>query len=170
MVQEVYDKRVLHRMLGVTPQSSLLQRLAPSEHPGRSRAEGQASVRSAWEEADMDLGSEDGRAEEDDEDDESRYDIDARRQPPKKRRRTGRLSDVHTVFTTDDDDVDDDLLRVHGLDDDGLSEEEREYDLSALGDGGAGGDGESDGKSGLRERKRSYWLSKALAMNGSGDD
>ncbi|OCH93830.1 hypothetical protein OBBRIDRAFT_855761 [Obba rivulosa] len=155
MVQEVYDKGVLHRMLGVTPQASLLQRLSSSEQPARSRAEELESVRSAWGEADVDVasGDEGGAAHEEE---ESRYGIDARRQPPKKRRRMGRRSDTHTVFTTDDDDGDEEMVRVH---DDGLSEEE-EYELSALG-------GEGDG--GRKDRKRSYWLSKALAMNGGSD-
>ncbi|OSD08438.1 hypothetical protein PYCCODRAFT_1462667, partial [Trametes coccinea BRFM310] len=74
---------------------------------------------------------------------ESRYDIDSRRQPPKtKRRRTGTRADegvVPTVYTTDEDEPYEDMysLAHQSAADDGISEEEREYDLSASESGGS---------------------------------
>ncbi|KAI0373072.1 hypothetical protein BV20DRAFT_1014460 [Pilatotrama ljubarskyi] len=163
LVQEVYDRQILHRMLGITPQASLT---SMGEANGTSRAAEEASVKSAWGEADME-------PESDDEADgpadvvESRYEIDSRRQPPKKRRRTGTRADedvtVHTVYTTDDEDPYDDMYSFarQSREDDGISEEEREYDLSALDEEARGSRaGPADAATASR---RSYWLSKAMA-------
>lgn len=168
MVQEVYDRQILHRMLGITPKT-----LAPKvEVGGASRAAGEASVKSAWGEADMEPETEDEEGRPEDAV-ESRYEIDSKRQPPKKRRRTGARADkdvtAETVYTTDDEDPYDDMYSFaqQAKVDDGISEEEREYDLAALdkGRGRGSGSGSSDAAAASR---RSYWLSKA--MTGDLDD
>ncbi|KAI0636561.1 hypothetical protein C8Q77DRAFT_1154490 [Trametes polyzona] len=162
VVQEVYDRQVLHRMLGITPKAALAPATATDQ---AARAEGEASVKSAWGEADMDLqGSSDTELHASSDDAvESRYDIDRRRQPPKKRRRTGARADkdvtAPTVYTTDDDDPYDDMYsratQALAPSGDGISEEEREYDLSGL----------DKGKevSSAAATRRSYWLSKTTA-------
>ncbi|OJT08695.1 Poly(A) RNA polymerase cid14 [Trametes pubescens] len=147
VVQEVYDRQILHRMLGITPKT-----LAPKvEVGGASRAAGEASVKSAWGEADMEPETEDEEGRPEDAV-ESRYEIDSKRQPPKKRRRTGARADkdvaAETVYTTDDEDPYDDMYSFaqQAKVDDGISEEEREYALAALdkGRGRGSGSGSSD--------------------------
>ncbi|KAI8989833.1 hypothetical protein BD414DRAFT_414259 [Trametes punicea] len=163
VVQEVYDCQVLHRMLGITPKASFA---APKiETNGTSRTREEASVKSAWGEADIEGESGDEGDDALEDMVESRYEIDSRRQPPRKRRRTGTRADegvtMHTVYTTDDDDPYEDMYSLvhHSVADDGISEEEREYDLSALDSGGP----RSDASDAATATKRSYWLSKAMA-------
>ncbi|OBZ65685.1 Poly(A) RNA polymerase cid14 [Grifola frondosa] len=165
LVQEVYDRQVLHRMLGVVPQETMAPRTPQPERNGKTRAAEEESVKSAWEEADMDLES----AEEDakfEAEDESRYEI-RRSQPPKKRRRVGGKQDLHTVYTTDDDD--DGIGGGPSADDDGdgTSEEEHEYDLSVLDDRNQNGSRSRRSEGG--SRKRSYWLSKGIGGDISDD-
>lgn len=156
VVQEVYDRQVLHRMLGVTPKGSLRASTPVKGTSQRAEAE---SVAAAWGEASMIIESSDDKSE--DELAESRYEIESRKQPPKKRRRTGTRKDEEiTVYTTDEDE--DGLSGVHQPrnDGDGISEEEEEYDLSGL-----------SGKTEATGNRRSYWLSKAMAANhDSGDE
>ncbi|KAI0647467.1 hypothetical protein C8Q79DRAFT_907770 [Trametes meyenii] len=164
LVQEVYDRQVLHRMLGITPKTLSLATPKPEPNGKKSsRAAEKASIKSAWGEADMEPETED---ETEDARDavESRYEIDSRRQPPKKRRRTGTRTGqdvtVPTVYTTDDEDPYDDYS--FNRQEDGISEEEREYDLSALGEGQTSS-ARSGPSSTATANKRSYWLSKATA-------
>ncbi|EJF66211.1 hypothetical protein DICSQDRAFT_152192 [Dichomitus squalens LYAD-421 SS1] len=157
VVQEVYERQVLHRILGIIPQPSLSFR-GPTD--GASRTAEAESVQDAWGHTDMDPGTPDGSVSGAEEEVESRYDIESRRQPPKKRRRTGTRADegitLHTVYTTDDEE--DGFSASHRPSgDDGIEEEEEEYDLSAL-------DAESQERGGgSKAEKRSYWLSKAMA-------
>lgn len=155
-------------MLGVTPQTPLTVREAVG---GASRTVEAASVESAWGAADTTLDTADEMGSED-EMVESRYDIESRRQPPKKRRRVGTRADesttLHTVYTTDEDE--DAYSTAHHLrgDADGNSDEEREYDLSAL-----DADHQApDGRPGRTEaaNRRSYWLSKAMAGGDESDE
>ncbi|EIW60204.1 uncharacterized protein TRAVEDRAFT_164816 [Trametes versicolor FP-101664 SS1] len=169
VVQEVYDRQILHRMLGITPKT-----LAPKvEVGGASRAAGEASVKSAWGEADMEPETEDEEGRPEDAV-ESRYEIDSKRQPPKKRRRTGARADrdvtAETVYTTDDEDPYDDMYSFaqQAKVDDGISEEEREYDLAALDKGRGRGSGSGSSDAAAAASRRSYWLSKA--MTGDLDD
>ncbi|KAL6301856.1 hypothetical protein BKA93DRAFT_796171 [Sparassis latifolia] len=152
LVQEVYDCGVLHRMLGLTPQATLAPKVSRPEPNGKSRASQKESVQTAWEEADMELESDeerDGKVS----DEDSRYDIDNRVQPPKKRQRVGKQQDMHTVYTTDEEDEDGEILDDG---EDGLSREELEYDLSGLQEDEVGRKLEA------QERRRSYWISKGL--------
>jgi non-canonical poly(A) RNA polymerase PAPD5/7 len=146
VVQEVYDKGVLHRMLGL-------------ERPGDAVSHPkQAAVAGVWEANESDSAKSDGeissrsqsrsRTENsrDEEEEESRYgivkDIAG---PPTKRRRTGGEVDSHTVFTTDEDgeyDIDSD------------SSKESSDDRRRKGGRSA--------KGGSSKEKRSYWLSKGV--------
>ena len=158
MVQEVYDSQVLHRMLGVTPTASLTGKVVDNVNVTSRTAEAK-SVETAWGEADMFFDTHNGSEEE--EEIESRYDIESRR-PPAKRRRTGTQADVHTVYTTDEDEDTFSISHQRG-DEDGISEEEGEYDLSVS-------DAERPGRAEAASR-RSYWLSKAMASaHDSGDE
>ena len=110
-MQELYDSKVLHRMLGIDPTAEVrLMSSGPSmTGTNRIRAAKQ-SVQSAWEHADADSDAthrRDAEPEVDVEVEESRYGID-KRQPPSKRRRVGAEIDMHTVYTTDDDESEDD--------------------------------------------------------------
>ena len=156
-------------MLGVEPQVPVVI----SSHSSRKRRssnhehEAEASVKSAWEEADS-MPEPSSRTKVEDIDEEvSRYGIDSR-QPPRKRRRTNTRRDDHIYISDEEDDEDNDTadvpLVVHTLQDsedeqgsDGaLTAEEEEYDIVA-----AEEDEKAD-KVGKAERKRSYWLSKGL--------
>ncbi|TFK46660.1 Nucleotidyltransferase, partial [Heliocybe sulcata] len=116
LVQEVFDKGVLHRMLGISPNAPLKSDLHVSRSPSPpakrkspprsllSRIHESASVTSAWGEADMEVSAASDGSVGEEEGQESRYDID-KRQPPRKRRRTGTARDAHTTyFTTDEED------------------------------------------------------------------
>ncbi|PCH37934.1 hypothetical protein WOLCODRAFT_148891 [Wolfiporia cocos MD-104 SS10] len=151
LVQEVYNRKVLHQMLGITPQTGLSAKAPPSSEPKGKGRINKERVKSAWEdtETDMKLGSEARndknaavRVREED-----RYQLEKRLQPPRKRRRLDRESDGHAVFTTDDED-----------------RESREYEAY-----GVDPESEEDGRSsafkprGSRRRdKQDYWLSKSF--------
>lgn len=95
------------------------------------------------------------------EQDEGRYDIN-RRQPPQKRRKIGKPKDSHTVFTTDDDDeFERNSVRVEAEGADSLDEEEAHY---------ASYDEVETRGTERTEKRRSYWLSKALDIGGSALD
>ncbi|KAF7799612.1 hypothetical protein EIP86_010850 [Pleurotus ostreatoroseus] len=174
LVQEVYDQRVLHRILGVEPTvPTVSSGPFTDKRNGRKRSrEGAESVKSAWEEADMELSTSDDDKRSANEE-ESRYDIETRL-PPKKRMRKGTKIDTHIYISDDDDDagdgdVDDTALVVHTLQDsdddravvaDNDSEQEAAYDTG-------GSDGEAaapDGRAERKQRTRSFWLSKGIAM------
>lgn len=165
LVQELHDSKVLHRMLGIDPAAEV--RFRPSDTPennGTSQTRAaKESVRSAWEHADAERDTTHKR-EAEPEVEESRYGID-RRQPPTKRRRMGAEIDMHTVYTTDDDEESEDEDKnkgemkgdgvvVHTIDSGSeTGDEEEEYDVSL-----------SSNKSEKAERTRSYWLSKGVVM------
>ena len=168
VVQEVYDRQVLHRMLGVTPKASLTDEDAVQ---GVSRTAGAASVEAAWGAADTTLDAADSIGSED-EMVESRYEIESRKQPPKKRRRVGTRADeditLHTVYTTDEDEEEHSTTHQPRGDEDGVTDEEKEYDLSAL-DADHHDPGGGPGRTEAANR-RSYWLSKAMAGGDESDE
>ncbi|TFK36381.1 hypothetical protein BDQ12DRAFT_699647 [Crucibulum laeve] len=171
LVQEVYDKRTLHRILNVQPllivMNSTTNKPSPQTSPQTNDKASSSStnthksrgVESAWQAADDSIDYDDDPQEQqhtrfaqDDGDDEEsgRYNIG--RQPPKKRRRTGRQDDYHTVtFLPDEDDED----------------EKEETEAYAYGDIDYTRGDDHKGSSGSRRdpegdsRRRSYWLSKA---------
>ncbi|KAH9843120.1 uncharacterized protein C8Q71DRAFT_820219 [Rhodofomes roseus] len=151
LVQDVFDRRVLHRMLGITPRADVVPEVPQAASNGKSNAKHKASVQTAWEEADIAPASDKSAAE--DEEEESRYRIDDRREPPRKRRRLGRESAIHTVFTTDDEDAEDvQEYSMHVVEDE---------DSVSVAKGTRGKAPRGDASS-----KRDYWLSKGLGYSG----
>lgn len=171
LVQEVYDQRTMHRLLGVEPVVPTVASVPSSDkHGGAKRSrEGAESVKSAWEEADMDLGPDHEKRP--DHEEESRYDIETR-QPPKKRRRKGTKIDTHIYISDDEDDERDEdgedaAVVVHTAADSGdergvvatLSElEEEAYDTGGSDEEGAAPESKAEKK----QRTRSFWLSKGM--------
>lgn len=166
VVQEVYDRQILHRTLGLAPQPSLSVK-GTSDRASRTREADSVEDAHAWGEADMETESPD--ESEAGAEVESRYDIESRKQPPKKRRRTGTRADeditLHTMYTTDEEE---DGYQTGGHQPrdaaDGITEEEEEYAVSVL-------DGADQERGGGKAEKRSYWLSKTMAgVGGDSDD
>ncbi len=173
VVQEVYDSGDLHRMVGQKP--------LPQVFDGRSNGVSDSSKN--MPEMDMDLGtdseqekeSKKRRREKDDESDGGRYNIG--KEPPKKRRRKGTSADFRGLFTTDEDSIAEgekagpskkrrrnvDAGGIFTADEDSLSEEEGEY---ASDSSNRPADKESIRKADIKDRNRSYWLSKGI---GPGD-
>lgn len=131
----------------------------------KSQARAAESVKTAWSEAELILDS-DNEVTRVEEEEESRYS--RSNQPPKKRRRVGKEADMHTVFTTDDDedgDANDKDLRLHvGGAEDGATDEEAEYVVVS--------DSESGDRASKKknDEKRSYWLSKGVGVGGDTDE
>ena len=168
LVQEVYDKRVLHRMLGMEPGIVVSSRLSEKRFSGKDTREAADSVKAAWEEADNSFDANYRHVAEPEE--EGRYGIDSRL-PPRKRRRLDNKMDAHVYISDDDDDDDDDpevddaalLVHTAGDSDNGSavvpdgSEEEDAYDLGDV-------DEDADSKHERVRRTRSYWLSKGIGV------
>ncbi|EIW84734.1 hypothetical protein CONPUDRAFT_47123 [Coniophora puteana RWD-64-598 SS2] len=177
LLQEVYDDRALHELLGVSPKPSVSMDTTASRNnkrQGESSRRGAASVEEAWGEAEIDFvgedavegiedgageDDEDGEDDDDDDDDEGRYGIQKRKSRPHQ-------PDI--VFISDEDD--------HTS---GLSAEEAEYARGAP-DLDSGSDSDSDGgRSSVKGResakverasaRRSYWLAKGVP-NGYDED
>ena len=162
-------------MTGVAPVISAKPSRPLSSHNDSQAAgrswEANDSIRTAWEAADTDMESGDeqvARVSREEEEEESRYDIRDKKLPPKKRRRIGTEKDMHTVYTSDEDEDDGpgsgggrESLIVHAnmeqsseeSDEDGIDVEEAEYDV--------GGNDERE----RAKSKRSYWLSKGVALS-----
>lgn len=160
-MQEVYDKKVLHRLVGVPPKT------VKQDDPQLSgivhlKGGGASIVQSAWEPAERSPETDDeghtrkrksstmtlSREVIDVDADESRYDI-----PLRKRRKMKEVIDAGTIFTTDEG-SEGEVIVV------GSSEE---------GEGSDGGE-EEDGKRGRVKinRKRAFWASKAGTAAGLG--
>ncbi|KAF7979571.1 hypothetical protein HWV62_41856 [Athelia sp. TMB] len=160
LIQEVYDDRILHDLLGVEPKISL----APSTTNGhKSRAESEESETDIEMESELEEGEHSRRHRRDESDDEGgRYDIGMRKPPPAKRRRVDTVADTHTVFTTDDEEDGEERepIVVNFADSgDDLEEYESDGRADAVGDGGV-----------QRDEKRSYWLSKGIGIGTVQDD
>ncbi|KAJ6622921.1 hypothetical protein B0H10DRAFT_2162680 [Mycena sp. CBHHK59/15] len=186
LVKEVYDKQTLHRLVGVAPNAHLSNGMKPNGKASRSRtpvvvdgaadakvngkprSSAQASVQSAWAEADMGLSDDAGPQRRSDEQ-EGRYAIGL--PPPKKRRKTGKYSaDTHVVtFTADSDASESDSNAGEG---EPKSKKEKEKeDASPLQIKGMGRRTSSNSSLSSNTR-RDYWLSKGVGMgeSGSGDE
>jgi non-canonical poly(A) RNA polymerase PAPD5/7 len=159
-VQEVYDKKVLHRLVGISPRATVVQ-----DVPQQNGAVGSngSIVQSAWEPTERSQERDDeGHARKPgfstkarsreiidvdaDDDDESRYGI-----PRKRRRRMNEVMDTKTVFTTDEE--------SEGEEGGSLAEEEGEY--------GSGGERAGHGHVKIN-RKRAFWAAKAGTSAGLG--
>jgi len=167
LIQEVYDDRTLHRMLGVEPRKTVIPAPAAdsrrtinfqSESSRNSHAKSGQVVKEIFEEADMEMDSDIEELEKPErhskrrdrsEEEEGRYGISAHERPPSKRRRTGTVKDTHTVFTTDDEEEEEGLI-VNAITDEGESLEEYESD------------GTEEARDSKAARRRSYWLSKGV--------
>ena len=119
LAKEVYDKRILHRILNVQPRPTVIED-SPEPEPIPKRtltihgaAHASTSVSAAWkvagqsdDEHDAPRASTSKNAATEvidvssDSEEESRYEI---ARPPSKRQRMGTAADAHTVFTADED-------------------------------------------------------------------
>ncbi|KIL67059.1 hypothetical protein M378DRAFT_326166 [Amanita muscaria Koide BX008] len=163
LVQDVYDNRALHRLVGGTPKPTVVQDVSEttvSKEPPRS-AESSATKRAisfALEEDDGDQLNDWAGRHLDEE--EGRYHIGRRQVPPHKRRKTEKMADLQTdVFTTDDE-AEDMLLSSSEVEDQGypdVKEEGGRYNHMPA----------SSEKVGKR---RSFWLSKGKGIPDTDDD
>ena len=112
-MQEVYDKKVVHRLVGVQPKTTVMQDDPQLSGIVHSKGSGSSIVQSVWEPAERCEDTEDeGQPRKcrssktvlsrevidvDADEDESRYEITGR-----KGRKTREVIDVDTIFTTDE--------------------------------------------------------------------
>ncbi|KAF8630769.1 hypothetical protein AX15_002738 [Amanita polypyramis BW_CC] len=145
LVQEVYDRKVLHNLVGIAPKPIVNGNL-PTRRSGPNVA--QDAVHSAWKANEEDVDHSPRPAAVPDEEEEGRYHIG--RHPPHKRRKLGRRADTHTVFIADDD-GDDSSYGAH----------------SEIEDHHGGHHGSRRGRperTEKAERLRLYWLAKGAGM------
>jgi non-canonical poly(A) RNA polymerase PAPD5/7 len=160
-VQEIYDKRILHRLVGVPPRATDVQDVSSLNGTARSNGSGASAVQSAWEPTDRSRESDGGGVSRkpepaakgqtreiivvDADVEESRYGI-----PPRKRRK---LSETPIEFTTDSDDASEDEVVVV----------EANETRGECGDGvEMGAEGGTKGRSRVKiNRKREFWASKS---------
>ncbi|KAI0306661.1 hypothetical protein B0F90DRAFT_1808312 [Multifurca ochricompacta] len=159
IVQEVYDKKVLHRLVGVSPRATVVQDVRHLKNATRRKRGDAFGVQTAWESRDRSRNSDgegptlatgstmtlkDRSGEIIDVDAEtSRYGI-----RPRKRRRISPAIDEKIIFTTDEGSEEEEILVV------GSSEEgivEFDHTESARGRG--------SGRVKIN-RKRAFWASK----------
>ena len=183
VVQEVYDQRVLHKLLGVDPRPVVVTmtmdaKPAARDHKetGTSNRNGSIEVRtvakavwsvSSGSDTESQRGDDDenvvylGSKRKDQEDgeieeDSGRYDIGrkgAAKAPPTKRQKTGPRKGVSVYFVDGDSDG--------ASDEDENSvvlDEEAEYDLEEP----SGTSEKPASQSNDRDKRRSYWLSKGI--------
>jgi non-canonical poly(A) RNA polymerase PAPD5/7 len=147
-VQEVYDKKVVHRLVGVQPKTTVMQDDPQSSGVVHSKGSGASIVQSVWEPAERcEDTEEEGDARKrrssttalsrevidvDADEEESRYDVTGR-----KGRKTREVIDVDTIFTTDEGSED------------------------SEGASGKGGQGPGEQVPVKINRKRAFWASKA---------
>ena len=163
-MQELYDQRVLHSIVGVKPLPTVVKHVESDDKTSQSPSSKRQAVEDAWEEMrrdreyahDESSSSRQHHRVANDSEEGGRYDIG--RQPPKKRQKTGRAIDNHPVIFVDDDD-EEERHKYH--DDDS---EDGEYDHRH----------ESDYKSypenPRNDRRRSYWLSKGIGPGSVDED
>ena len=165
LVQELYDKRVLHNFLGLKPSPVIVRNDDEKANGIASRKSSPPlatrSAQSTWHKAKLGKESDDEylptrpryAAEDKDED---RYNL-RRRQLPRKRRKIG-PQNSYTVYTTDDDDeYEPTSAGVDSLDEEAHYASDDDFDLRNV-------------HRGKLEKRRSYWLSKAINIGGSVDD
>lgn len=159
LVQELYDQKVLHSIVGVKPLPTVVKHVESNEKTSQSPSSKRQVVEDAWEEMrrnreyayDESSSSRQHHRVANDDEEGGRYDIE--RHPPKKRRKTGR--DHHPVIFVDDDDDEE----RHGYHDDCYSKDD-EYDdrrRESRFDNYT-----SHPENPRNDRRRSYWLSKGI--------
>ena len=167
-MQELYDQRILHSIVGVKPLPTVVKHVESDEKTSQSPSSKRQAVEDAWEENRRnreyayDESSSSSRQHHrvaNDGEEGGRYDIG--RQPPKKRRRTGRAIDNHPVIFIDDDDEE---VR-HGFRDD--DSEDGEYDDRHESDFNYHKSYRDNSRD---DRGRSYWLSKGIGPGSVNED
>ncbi|KAG6829240.1 hypothetical protein H0H87_012200 [Tephrocybe sp. NHM501043] len=164
LVQELYDKRILHNLLGVKPQLPITsangtapKSNGPKPPSSHSQTAAASSIKSAWQEADREPDSPRKRRHDlDDDEEQGRYTI-GRQQPPSKRQKTGSRKDAHVTFMTDEDES--------------QSEDEKE-DLQygseiEIIERPTSTRSTSSKDIEKADNRRSYWLSKGVGIEGS---
>ena len=168
-MQEIYDQRVLHSILGVQALPAVVKHVQTDEKNGykpSSPSSKRKVVEDAWEETRQSRDyayEESSRPRRVADEEDGRYHIGRYPPPPKKRRKTGRRKiDDHPVIFVDDDDE--------------VEERSRGYD-----NGAGGGEYESYEGDGVdrypsyyekprNDKARSYWLSKGIGPRSVYDD
>jgi non-canonical poly(A) RNA polymerase PAPD5/7 len=189
-VQELYDSRTLHRIVGVSAKAHLAassngastngdvehtKKKSKTSKP-KSKPKEAKGVFSVWEEADMELESDNDHPRQRDggeEEEEGRYGIEKRHQKSSRRQKTS--ASAVTFITDDESDVSEvKMLKKAAVDvpitefiDDRNSEDDREEGEYISSEEDAGDDRLKSKKNESGERRRSYWLSKA---DGLGED
>ncbi|KAK2463866.1 hypothetical protein APHAL10511_004171 [Amanita phalloides] len=152
LVREVYDKRILHNIMGVPPKPVVLQASSNgavivngnSPQPSGSTS-AKRVTHPVWEDDDEEDIIVDYRPAGFDEEEEGRYHITRRQQrSPHKRRKTGKEADSHTVFIPDDD-----------------GESSAPSEAGQLRDRRASHHRRRTEHAGDTDKRRLYWLSKA---------
>ncbi|KAF9218364.1 hypothetical protein BS17DRAFT_742293 [Gyrodon lividus] len=157
LLQEVYDKRSLHQLLGVSSKASVVTADVPANHQTVDKSlAGASSVQEAWDGAEIELGSDDDHeddAEHEDPEDPGRYHIQERRPTRQERSNgTGRFGALTTYITNEEDEE-----KLSGDELEGQA-----YDTHS----------DNDKWRSRMARRRSYWLSKGIGSGQTlaGDD
>ena len=169
-MQELYDKKVLHRLAGVSPRATIVQDVPQLNGVARSN---RGIVQSAWEptERSQETDDKEGNAwkpgsttkkrlreviDVDADDEESRYGI-----PRKKRQKISEVIDAETIFTTDEGSEGNEVIVIESTETEeggSLAEEEAEYEHI----GERGIEEEKKGGQVVKiNRKRAFWAAKA---------
>ena len=167
LVQELYDQRILHSILGVQPLPTVVKHVEFDKKSINSPSSKRQAVDDAWEERrrnreyaydESSSSRQHHHRVANDVDEGGRYDIG--RHPPKKRRKTGRaIDDNHPVIFVDDDDeeerleYDDDEYYYSAEDDKYDDDRHHKRDFE---------DHKSYPENPRNDRRRSYWLSKGV--------
>lgn len=179
-MQELYDQRILHSILGVQPLPTIVKHIDTDNKTIRSPSSKRQAVDDAWEEFrrnreyaydESPSSSRQHHRVASDIDEGGRYDIG--RQPSKKRRKTGREIDDHPVIFVDDEDeeerhgyrdYDDDYDYYSTAEDANLKDDDRrhesDYDNRKS----------SYPENSRNDRRRSYWLSKGVGPGSLDED
>ena len=166
LVQELYDQRVLHSIVGVKPLPSIVKHIEYNKKTSQSPSSKRQAVEDAWEERrrnreyayDESAGSQQRHRVANDSEEGGRYDIE--RHLTKKRRKTSREIDKHPVIFVDDDE-EEEHRGYHGND----YSEDDEYD-----DRHERGFNKSYPEIPRNDRRRSYWLSKGIGPGSLDED
>ena len=148
-----------------TVQTNLGANVTVNGTQSSSSTSARGAVHAAWKENDEDNSS-DFRPAAYDEEEDGRYHIGRERPPPHKRRRTGKATDTHTVFITDDEGEDSLSSAAHTEDEiDELGDDDELPD-----DDHRPGDRRRIQQTSMPGRRRSYWLAKGAGIPEAEED
>lgn len=153
LIQEVYDQRLLHKLLGTSPKPRIVVAdILETAAQGKSSMIASSSTRTRERSVDMVLESDDESLPQEpsgsrqDNDELGKYHIEKRRTV---QRNEASQSDEQPEFTADEDDS--------------VDEEEVHYNMGL--DNGASGDKMRS----MTSKRRSFWLSKAIGVDSAED-